>query len=90
MRKLLVSAALVGSALIVPAAALPAAASVQGHAATASAACTYQRSGNHWNCVTPGAFCPKAAHWKYGYAKNTHRRYRCSEYSNGQWRWKRA
>lgn len=89
LKRLIVSAALVGSALIAPAVALPASAAVQGHAVAASASCTYQRSGNHWNCVTPGAYCPKAAHTKYGYAKVTNRKYKCSVYSNGQWRWKR-
>ncbi|HUR74467.1 MAG TPA: hypothetical protein VMZ00_09325 [Sporichthya sp.] len=88
LRRLLVSAALVGSTLAVPvAAALPASASVQAHASTA--ACTYQQSGSHWNCVTPGAYCPKTAHSRYGYAKVSNRKYKCSIYSNGQWRWKR-
>lgn len=45
---------------------------------------------NYWVCVTPGSYCPKAARKKYGYAYKTNKRYRCSEYSNGQWRWKRA
>jgi hypothetical protein len=96
LRRLLVSAALVGSALIVPAAAAQAA-TVQGvqgvqgrQGVQAHAACTYQRSGNHWNCVTPGAYCPKAAHNRYGYAKVTNRKYSCSQYDNGQWRWKRV
>lgn len=90
LRRLLVSAALIGSALAVPAAAVPALAAVQVHAASSTSACTYQRSGNHWSCVTPGAYCPAAARGKYGYAKGTSRRYKCSEYSNHQWRWKRA
>lgn len=89
LRRLLVSAALVGSALAAPVvAAMPA--SAQVHASPAATACTYQRSGNHWNCVTPGAYCPAAAHSRYGYAKVTSRKYRCSVYSNGQWRWKRV
>ena len=87
LKRLLVSAILAGSALAAPAvAALPASAAVQAHAA----ACTYQRSGSHWNCVTPGAYCPAAAHTKYGYAKVTSRKYKCSQYSNKQWRWKRV
>lgn len=91
LRRLLVSAALVGSALIVPAAVAAQAATVQGaQGVQAHAACTYQRSGNHWNCVTPGAYCPKAAHNRYGYAKVTNRKYSCSQYDNGQWRWKRV
>ncbi|MCT9934970.1 hypothetical protein N5079_32670 [Planotetraspora sp. A-T 1434] len=49
------------------------------------------RSGNHWQCITPGAYCPAAAHGKYGYAKVTKRRYKCSYYSSdGRWHWKRA
>ncbi|MEV8633390.1 hypothetical protein AB0395_17185 [Streptosporangium sp. NPDC051023] len=89
LRRLVVSAALVASAFV-PAATLPAAAVTQGATVTATASCTYQRSGDHWNCVTPGAYCPAAAHGRYGYAKATNRRYRCSQYPNGQWRWKRA
>ncbi|MET8985807.1 hypothetical protein ABZW49_10200 [Nonomuraea wenchangensis] len=50
----------------------------------------YKRSGNHWNCITPGAYCPREARNRYGYAKVTKKRYKCSEYSNHQWRWKRA
>lgn len=90
LRRLLVSAALIGSALVAPvAAALPASA-VQVHVNATATACTYQRSGNHWNCVTPGAYCPKAARNRYGFAKATNRKYQCSQYSNGQWRWKRV
>lgn len=90
LKRLIVSAALVGSALVAPAS-VGLASATTAHAPTAvvAAACTYQRSGNHWNCVTPGAYCPKAAHTKYGYAKVTNRKYKCSVYSNGQWRWKR-
>lgn len=88
LKRLLVTTALVGSALAIPlAAALPASASVQAHA-SAGASC-YRQVGSHWNCITPGAYCPKAAHRRYGYAKVTKRTYRCSIYSNGQWRWKR-
>ncbi|GAA3077682.1 hypothetical protein [Streptosporangium carneum] len=89
LKRLIVSIALVVAAFV-PATAMPAAASIQGGASAATAACTYQRSGNHWNCITPGAYCPKAAHNRYGYAKVTNRRYKCSQYDNGQWRWKRA
>ncbi|WP_193206773.1 hypothetical protein [Microbispora sitophila] len=47
--------------------------------------------GNHWACITPGAYCPAAAHGKYGYAKVTNKRYKCSYYSSdGRWHWKRA
>ena len=45
---------------------------------------------SYWTCITPGSYCPKAAHLHYGYAKTTNRRYKCSRYSNGAWRWKRA
>ncbi len=45
---------------------------------------------NYWVCVTPGSYCPKAAYKKYGYAYKTNRLYRCMQYSNGRWRWKRA
>lgn len=89
LKRLLVSAAIVGAALTVPvAAALPASASTQAHASTASSC--YRQVGSHWNCITPGAYCSKAARNRYGYAKVTKRKYRCSIYSNGQWRWKRV
>jgi hypothetical protein len=87
LRRLIVSTLLAGSALVAPAvAAVPASAAVHVNAAAASC---YQRSGDHWTCVTPGAYCPAAAHGKYGYSR-TKVRYRCSEYSNHQWRWKWA
>jgi hypothetical protein len=44
----------------------------------------------HWTCVTPGSYCPKAAHSHYGYAYKTGKRYKCAKYSNGRWRWKRS
>ncbi|MER6942473.1 hypothetical protein ABT294_00495 [Nonomuraea sp. NPDC000554] len=90
LRRLLVSAALVGSALAIPVAvSLPASASVQGHASTA-ASC-YKQQGTHWVCITPGAFCPKAAHQRYGYAKVTNRKYKCIyKSSDPYWRWRRA
>lgn len=93
-RRLLVSVALVGSALVVPVSVtLPAAASAVVASAPAmslSAACQYRRAGQTWKCVTPGAYCPAAARNKFGTAKVTNRRYKCSVYPNGQWRWKRA
>ncbi|GGQ22119.1 hypothetical protein GCM10010140_60430 [Streptosporangium pseudovulgare] len=84
LRRLLATAAVAGAMLLTPSVAgLAPAADASSAVATA---CTYQRSGNHWNCVTPGAYCPKAAHGKAGYAKVTGRRYTCARYSNGQWR----
>lgn len=53
---------------------------------TAAAACIYKRDGNVWRCITPGAFCPAAAHNKYGYAKVTNRKYKCKS-SSPRWRW---
>ncbi|MEV4091890.1 hypothetical protein [Streptosporangium saharense] len=87
LRRLVVSVALAASVLV-PTTASTLVATATPAAATAS--CTYQRSGNHWNCVTPGAYCPAAAHGRYGYAKVTKRRYTCTRYPNGQWRWKRG
>ncbi|MFF5245033.1 hypothetical protein ACFY3V_12215 [Streptosporangium sp. NPDC000095] len=97
LKNLLVSAALVGSALIAPAAvALPASAATL-HAQTpavsagAHAACQYRQDKQVWRCITPGAFCPKAARGKYGYAKVTNRKYRCLyKNSDPYWRWRRA
>ncbi|MGA4995870.1 hypothetical protein [Nonomuraea bangladeshensis] len=44
-----------------------------------------------WRCITPGAFCPKAAHGRYGYAKVTNRKYKCLyKNSDPYWRWRRA
>lgn len=56
-------------------------------AGSASASsCHYHRSGSHWVCVTPGAFCPRAAHHHYGLDKyNSSRKYWCE--SNDGWRW---
>lgn len=93
LKRLLVSATLVAAALIAPAAVGPATASAVAAASvsagSSTAACSYRRDGLVWRCITPGAYCPKAARTKYGYAKVTNRRYKCSVYSNGQWRWKR-
>jgi hypothetical protein len=90
LRRVLVAGALAASALVAPAAlAAPAGATV-AHSASVAASC-YKRVGNHWNCITPGAYCPAAAHGKYGYAKVTGKRYRCSYYqSDGRRHWKRA
>ncbi|MEU1876164.1 hypothetical protein ACFYY8_27990 [Streptosporangium sp. NPDC001559] len=87
LRRLVVSAALTASVLVPTTASALVAAAVP---AGATVSCTYQRSGNHWNCVTPGAYCPAAAHGRYGYAKATGRKYTCTRYPNGRWRWKRA
>ncbi|MGV9601661.1 hypothetical protein ACWDR1_33880 [Streptosporangium sandarakinum] len=92
-RRLLVSVALVGSALVAPVSvALPAAAAtvaVSAPTVSSSAACQYRRVGQVWRCITPGAFCPKAARGKYGYAKVTNRRYKCLNVSGDtNWRWK--
>lgn len=90
LRRLLVSAALAGSALVVPAiAAVPASATTAQ--VNAYAASCYKRDGNVWRCITPGAFCPQAAHNRYGYAKITNRRYKCTYKNSGPyWRWRRA
>ncbi|NUW35988.1 hypothetical protein HTZ77_31895 [Nonomuraea sp. SMC257] len=90
LRRLLVTAALAGSVLAVPVAtALPASAAVPS--SVAAHACTYQRDGNVWRCITPGAFCPKAARDRYGYAKATNRRYKCLDKNDDPyWRWRRA
>ncbi|WP_248963072.1 hypothetical protein [Sphaerisporangium perillae] len=84
VRSLLSAAALAAGLVVTPVAAGAA------DAATTATACQYKRVGNHWNCITPGAFCPAAAHGKYGYAKVTHRQYTC-KYRSGdiRWRWLR-
>lgn len=91
MRSRLVAAAIAVAALSVAAPPAQAAvhtpaAAVQSHAV----ACKYKRDGKVWRCVTPGAYCPKAARGKYGYAKVTKKRYKCVKYSKTTWRWKRA
>lgn len=43
----------------------------------------------HSGFVVPGAYCPDSEHGWYGYS-SAGNRYRCSVYSNGQWRWKRV
>lgn len=52
--------------------------------------CHAHQVGKHWTCVTPGSYCPATAHGRYGYAVKTGKLYRCVQYSNGRWRWKRA
>ncbi|RFU41412.1 hypothetical protein DZF91_11930 [Actinomadura logoneensis] len=92
LRKLLVTAAtgLVATA-VVTAPADAAVASARTPAPAVSAArCHSHKVGKHWECVTPGSYCPKAAHLHYGYAYKTGKRYRCVRYPNGQWRWKRG
>ncbi len=85
VRSILSAAVLAGGLLVTPAGLAAA------DATTAAAACKYQQSGNHWVCITPGAFCPAAAHKRYGYAKVTNRRYRCTLTSGDiRWRWHRA
>jgi len=88
LKRLIASAALAGGLLVAPvAASAPAFAAVH---ASVAASC-YKRVGDHWNCITPGAFCPKAAHGKIGYAKATSKRYRCTyKNSDPYWRWRRA
>lgn len=95
LKSLLVSAALTGAALVAPLAASaavsgPASAAAYAPTVVAAQACTYRRSGNVWRCITPGAYCPKEAHGRYGYSKTTGARYRCTQYDKGSWRWKRA
>lgn len=94
IQSMLATAVLAGGLLVAPGAAAAESAAAQtatpAGAATIAAACKYRRVGNTWRCITPGAYCPKAAHLRYGYAKSTGKRYRCVRYSNGKWRWKRA
>ena len=92
MRPRLIAAAIVVAALsaLAPAAHAATSAATAGVAQSSAAACSYQRVGNTWRCITPGAYCPRAAHFKYGYAKVTSRKYRCSQYTSTTWRWKRA
>lgn len=66
------------------------AATLSSTAGSAAASC-YRQHGTHWECITPGAFCPKAAHNRYGYAKVTKKRYTCTyKSSDPYWRWRRA
>lgn len=90
LRRLIVTAALAASTLAVPAAisAAPAGAATAHAASAQTAASCYRRDGNVWRCITPGAFCPAAAHGRYGYAKVTNRRYKCKS-SSPRWRWLR-
>ncbi|WP_027345562.1 hypothetical protein [Hamadaea tsunoensis] len=43
----------------------------------------------HSGTVVPGAYCPASEHGWYGISAAGNR-YQCSQYSNGQWRWKRV
>ncbi len=57
-------------------------------AESASVASCYRQVGDHWECVTPGAFCPAAAHGLYGYSESGGR-YQCVQ-DGSYWRWKPA
>lgn len=54
---------------------------------SASAGC-YRQVGDHWECVTPGAFCPAAAHGGNGTSQDGDS-YRCVQ-DGAYWRWKPA
>jgi hypothetical protein len=83
----IVSAAVLAGGLLVA----PIAVGAADASTTVTAACKYRQSGNHWVCITPGAFCPASAHGKYGYAKVTKPKYKCSFASGDiRWRWHRA
>ncbi|GIH66890.1 hypothetical protein [Microbispora siamensis] len=56
-------------------------------ASSASAGC-YRQVGDHWECVTPGAFCPAAAHGRNGTSEDGDS-YRCVQ-DGSSWRWKPA
>lgn len=83
----LIRATAAGRVFVVLAAAIMLAAGLMLTTGKASASsCRYHRSGSHWICVTPGAFCPKAAHHHYGLDKyNLKRKYWCEK--NHGWRW---
>lgn len=91
LRKLLVTAAtgLVATG-VVTGVTVPANAAQASAPAVSAARCHSHKVHQHWECVTPGSYCPKAARLHYGYAYKTGKRYRCVRYTNGQWRWKRA
>ncbi|MFI7625431.1 hypothetical protein [Microbispora rosea] len=69
--------------LVVPLAAEAASAGT----ASVSAGC-YRQAGDHWECVTPGAFCPAAAHGRNGTSQSGVS-YRCVQ-DGSYWRWKPA
>ncbi|MEU8174194.1 hypothetical protein AB0C14_15055 [Microbispora hainanensis] len=74
--------------LVVPSAAVaaPTVAAPTGTSST-SAGC-YRQVGDHWECVTPGAFCPAAAHGRSGTSQDGDS-YRCVQ-DGSYWRWKPA
>jgi hypothetical protein len=87
-----IAATLSGTALAVTAFASAAPAPAFASAQAPAHVCTYHHvSGtNHWACITPGAFCPRAAHEHWGWAKVTGRHYWCEESTPiGRWRWLR-
>jgi hypothetical protein len=48
--------------------------------------CKYRQDGSYWVCITPGAYCPRAAYNHYGLDKyNLGRKYWCK--NNNGWRW---
>lgn len=90
LKRFLASAVLASAVLGVPVAAAEAATAAASTQSASASACTYKRDGNVWRCITPGAYCPAAAHNRYGYDKTYGRRYKCTQYTKTTWRWKRA
>ncbi|WP_433145154.1 hypothetical protein ACQPZ8_01555 [Actinomadura nitritigenes] len=90
LKRLIISTAAAGL-LATGLAAAPADAATGAPTMTAARCHAHKASGHsYWTCITPGSYCPAAAHKRYGYAYKTGKRYRCVKYSNGRWRWKRA
>ena len=78
--------AVLAGAMTVPATA----ATTTGPVTAKPAACKPHPAGKHWACIKPGSFCPAAAKNKDGYPEKSKQRYRCSQYPDHRWRWKRV
>lgn len=92
----IIAALAVATLLLAPG--TPAAAAPHSHAASADWCRQKQPSGryyyqhkNHWDCISPGAFCAKSQYNAYGYSMRAAahtKRYKCVRYSSNTWHWK--
>lgn len=89
VRSLLSALVVAAGLLTAPFAVQTADAALTTHSSSASSSAScYRQVGDHWECVTPGAFCPAAAHGKYGYSEDGDT-YQCVQ-DGSYWRWKPA
>lgn len=90
MFKKLALAAAAAAVLATDVTATASAGAATGPAIVNAPPCTAHQAGNNWVCIKPGSFCPAAAKNKDGYPENSKQRYRCTQYPDHRWHWKRV